>query len=249
MTKIFKLFFSVGLMVLSSACTQTVLSGGAGDSLLASPVPEVSATPNPRGPLSSLHCKVYDLAPYFVRQGCLTVLPNSLNDRQYGYTYDSLAQCQMRLPQDFTSLDGYRGEISVPNFAVEPTDWQKPFPGFGRDLEDLKEWYGMSCTGILRAPEDLVTKFKLSSDDGAQFFIDGRMVVDNGGILHATTTAPGEARLTRGDHLVHMIWYQGPRFDYALKLEWTYSAHRGDQDDRSARGDYEVIPASYFQSE
>jgi hypothetical protein len=234
-----------------SACGQSVMrSGGVQSSLddgvnQAAIIPTPTPTPTPTAVVrtSSIRCRVYDLAPYYVRQGCLSVLPNSLNDRQYGYSYSSLSQCGMTLPVDFASLDGYRGEISLPNFDIEPRDWQHTFPGFPRELEDLKEWYGISCTGTITVPQDLRTKISLSSDDGAKLFIDGRLAVDNGGILHATTTAISGVTLSRGSHPIHLVWFQGPRVEYSLRLKWTY---RNSIADTSSSNDFDVVSHSYF---
>jgi hypothetical protein len=75
------------------------------------------------------------------------------------------------------------------------------------DKEDLIKRVGGSdrlsviWEGFAYAPKDAAYTVSTRSDDGSQFFIDGVLVVDNGGI-RAAQTKTDEIPLTRGNHKV-----------------------------------------------
>src|SRR5258707_3986566 len=54
-------------------------------------------------------------------------------------------------------------------------------------------------TGVLRVEKAGKIQFWTESDDGSRLVIDGKVVVDNGGV-HPMTEKSGAAELTAGDH-------------------------------------------------
>jgi len=64
---------------------------------------------------------------------------------------------------------------------------------------ELVDHFYIRWTGKLRTPKDGNYTFFLESDDGSRLFIDGKQVVDNGG-LHAMEEKSGEVELKAGEH-------------------------------------------------
>jgi len=69
-----------------------------------------------------------------------------------------------------------------------------PFAG-----TELSGEFSVRWSGMIRIPADGEYSFGLNSDDGSQLFIDGRLVVDNGG-SHGMRERTGNVTLPAGDH-------------------------------------------------
>ena len=65
---------------------------------------------------------------------------------------------------------------------------------------DLLDHFYIRWTGKLRAPTEGKYKFFLESDDGSRLYLDGKQVVDNGG-LHGMDEKSGEVQLKEGEQL------------------------------------------------
>ncbi len=82
----------------------------------------------------------------------------------------------------------------------------------------VRDHVGATFTGYVRIPADDVYRFALSSDDGSQLWIDGKLVVDNDG-LHSIVVNRGVVPLARGNHPIRVDWFNatgGAR----LALKW-----------------------------
>lgn len=73
--------------------------------------------------------------------------------------------------------------------------------------------------GLLRIPRSGMWTFHLASDDGSKLWIDGKVVVDNGG-THPLTWLSGSGRLTAGSHFLKLE-YAEERGLAGLRLEWS----------------------------
>jgi hypothetical protein len=71
---------------------------------------------------------------------------------------------------------------------------------------DLFE-FGADITGVLNVAVDGTYTFGLDSDDGSLLFIDGNLVVDNGG-SHPPTLITGDAFLTAGFHCFEIQFFE-----------------------------------------
>ncbi len=95
----------------------------------------------------------------------------------------------------------------VPDFSkLTP----KATGGTSRIDETLKqrdERFGLRFEGFLRIDREGDYTFTLHSDDGSRLAIDGRTVVDNGGV-HAPQTKRGRAKLTPGWHEVVVEFFE-----------------------------------------
>ncbi|MFN3484874.1 MAG: PA14 domain-containing protein [Planctomycetota bacterium] len=72
---------------------------------------------------------------------------------------------------------------------------------------DLDDCFYVRWTGLLRVPRDGTYTFYLESDDGSRLWIDGRLVVENGG-LHPMEEKSGERVLQAGDVEIRVEFYE-----------------------------------------
>jgi hypothetical protein len=136
------------------------------------------------------------------------------------------------------SSSGFRGDIyrlkpttkELPNFKrlkplgsiyttainVPPRSFDAGFPG----VTDIFEWFGIDYHARFWIETPGQYRFALGSDDGANLYIDGKLVIDNNGI-HGPKIETGGVKLKRGIHRVRVAYFQGPRTQVALVLAVT----------------------------
>jgi len=79
--------------------------------------------------------------------------------------------------------------------------------------------FSVAWSGWIIAPRDDAYTFATTSDDGSSVYVDGQLVVDNGG-PHAPATKTGPTiRLARGPHAVFVKYFQGGG---GAELEWLW---------------------------
>ncbi|HYG74279.1 MAG TPA: PA14 domain-containing protein [Planctomycetota bacterium] len=83
---------------------------------------------------------------------------------------------------------------------------------------DLVDQFYIRWTGVIKVPKDGKYKFYTESDDGSRVFIDGKQVVDNGG-LHAMEEKEGEVELKAGDHDIKVEFFENGG-GAGIKLSW-----------------------------
>ena len=83
---------------------------------------------------------------------------------------------------------------------------------------DKTEHFALLFEGFIKAPEDGIYKFYVTSDDGSVLWIDGKKVVDNDG-THGTREMAGEIPLQAGLHTFRLGYFQTVT-SLALKAEW-----------------------------
>ncbi|MCW5554051.1 MAG: response regulator [Verrucomicrobiae bacterium] len=109
--------------------------------------------------------------------------------------------------------------------ALLRVDGQIDFPGAVASGNALLP-FGSGCfirwTGRIRITEPGTYTFYLESDDGSRLFINGREVVNNGGV-HAMVEKSGEISLTAGDHEIRLEYFdQGG--EAGCRLSWSSPA-------------------------
>jgi len=91
--------------------------------------------------------------------------------------------------------------------------------------------FGADITGILSIPSNGNYIFSLNSDDGSLLFIDGVLVIDNGGTHGPTVVASPSTVLTAGNHPFEVQFFEdlgGPSgVDLSLPSGVTYAAASG----------------------
>ncbi len=107
---------------------------------------------------------------------------------------------------------------------VESTD--DVWPG-----TQLSEHFYVRWTGVLKIEKDGKYKLYTESDDGSRLWIDGKQVVDNGG-LHGMEEKEGEVELKAGEHEIKIDLFENEG-GTGCKVSW------------SAEGvDKQILPAS-----
>ena len=105
---------------------------------------------------------------------------------------------------------------TVANLDVPHTPYEQGFPVLG--VEILTD-FAIRFRGQLKVETAGTYNFKIQSDDGAQVYINGELVVDNDG-LHAFTSANGSATLTAGYQDIEILYFQGPPTNLGLQWSW-----------------------------
>lgn len=96
---------------------------------------------------------------------------------------------------------------------VSPRRFTQGFPGFER----RSDWFGVDYRGRFHVRAPGYFTFRLLSDDGALFFVDGELVIDNDG-QHSAQSAKMSLPLSAGEHDFRLLYYQGPGDELALQL-------------------------------
>lgn len=162
--------------------------------------------------VGSITCQIYDLKAHFRAQGC--EISDSLSDTE-SPNYAKLTACGMRLP-DFATLRPV-GVLLWESIDLEESDYREAIRGMPSHLNGLNEYMGLSCSGGLLIEREGKHHFKLRADDGARFYLNGKLVINNDG-MHAPRTRGKKVKLAQGVHRFRVDWYQGPRWLRALQL-------------------------------
>ena len=81
-----------------------------------------------------------------------------------------------------------------------------------------KDNFGIRFTAYLKAPDDGLYEFHLTSDDGSRLYIGDHLVIDNDG-LHGASARTGKLRLKAGLHPVTLVYFER-NGDETLRLLW-----------------------------
>lgn len=122
--------------------------------------------------------------------------------------------------------------VCMDQYAVSKRRFENGFP----DVPNLFEWFALKTNTILIVPEDGRYTFRLNSDDGSKLFIDNRLVIDNDG-QHSASSKDATIQLTKGEHVVNLDYFQGPRVFIALELFWQ----------KPGANDFEIVPRESFK--
>lgn len=74
------------------------------------------------------------------------------------------------------------------------------------DIIETKEHFGMAFTGLIKIPSKDIYRFFLTSGDGAQLYINGKLVADNDG-EHGVRKADGFIALEEGYHDIKILYF------------------------------------------
>jgi hypothetical protein len=105
------------------------------------------------------------------------------------------------------------GAIYTDSLNVPVRDFREGFPG----VTSRFEWFAIDYHGKFWIEKPGEYEFSMQSDDGSILYIDDRVVIDNDGI-HAARTMTGTVALSAGIHHIRVSYFQGPRWQVALKL-------------------------------
>lgn len=108
-----------------------------------------------------------------------------------------------------------KGWKDVPNFAALQSVAE--YTGHEFNVDDAKlspaqkdgsEQFGIVAESFLDIAEEGEYRFYTRSDDGSKLYIDGKLVVDNGGD-HGVQERTGTIRLTKGKHAIRIEHFNG----------------------------------------
>jgi hypothetical protein len=130
--------------------------------------------------------------------------------RLCGCVYDLPLQTR-RLP-DFAALVPVE-MLCTDRLAVSLRNGAPGFPG----VTGRFEWFGVDFHGTVVVQRPGPFSFRLTSDDGAQLYVDDVLVLNNDG-LHDVRPAEATVALDAGPHRVRVPYWDGPG-PMALTLE------------------------------
>lgn len=106
--------------------------------------------------------------------------------------------------------------VIVPQFDIFNRSWSLGYPGLPTRLE----WYAIRYEGYIEVQpcQANLCKYRLTSDDGAVFSMNGVTVVNDDG-LHPPQQVIGSISALPGWHKFRLDWFQGPKTQIALALE------------------------------
>lgn len=156
------------------------------------------------------------LAMYLLREQMPAGKVEALAGLQYEYYEKSLPE----LPEFDRLTPTATGIADVPSLAVAKR----------------KGGFALRFRGTISVPKDGAYKFYTFSDDGSRLYIDGKQVVENGGI-HPAQERNGEVTLKAGAH-VFMVTYYDASGQKAFEVRW-----------KGPGFEKEAIPAKAFSHE
>lgn len=133
-----------------------------------------------------------------------------------GHYWEMLAeelQAEAKALEDYPDVATQKPVIARADATVNIESTQEALPG-----TMLVENFYIRWTGKIRIAKEGDYTFTTESDDGSRLLIDGKQVVDNGG-LHGAQEASGDVRLTAGDHDIKIEFFEGGG-DASMKASW-----------------------------
>lgn len=104
--------------------------------------------------------------------------------------------------EDFPKLDDKKPALKRIDKNINFRSTGPTFPGTKLDNHFAIRW-----TGKIKIPKDSHYTFSLESDDGSRLLIDGKTVVDNGG-LHDMQEQEGSIDLKEGEHDLRIDYFE-----------------------------------------
>ena len=104
--------------------------------------------------------------------------------------------------EDFPKLEGKKPALTRVDKTINFRSTGPTFPGTKLDNHFAIRW-----NGKIKIPKDGVYTFYLESDDGSRLLIDGKTVVDNGG-LHDMQEQEASTELKAGEHELRIDYFE-----------------------------------------
>lgn len=150
--------------------------------------------------------------------------PTDAGEGLLGLVYQLPPQTK-QLP-NFAALGQPFATITVPALKVTARRFEAGFPGLKAGGDKLLEWFAIRFEGALMVPRDGEYTFRVVSDDGAKLYLDGALVLDNDGVHAPRGKDSAPLRLAAGRHDLVVEYFQGPRYQIALELQWKQPAQK-----------------------
>jgi len=123
-----------------------------------------------------------------------------------------------------TRLEGVRYEYfekdfpELPEFDRLQAKTSGVAESFTLEVAERKNDFAIRFRGTLTVEKEGEHQFWTRSDDGSVLSIDGRKVVENGGI-HPAQDREGKVKLTAGEHAIEVVYFDGGG-NRELKVQW-----------------------------
>jgi hypothetical protein len=115
--------------------------------------------------------------------------------------------------------DYYEGDWkALPDFAALKPLSTAPAPSIALPLQRAEDRFALRFSGLIEAPASGLYTFWTASDDGSQLLIDGRVIVDNGG-LHGVIERSGSVGLLAGKHRIEVRYLEASG-GQSLQASW-----------------------------
>lgn len=104
--------------------------------------------------------------------------------------------------EDFPDVKDKKATVTKIDKTVNQDSIDDKWPG-----TELEHHFYARWTGVIKIEKDGKYKFYTNSDDGSRLYIDGKQVVDNGG-LHGMEEKDGEVELKAGNHDIKIDFFE-----------------------------------------
>jgi fumarate reductase subunit D len=122
---------------------------------------------------------------------------------------------------NFDTMSPLASRLYTQKMDIPGRSWSAGFPG----LRNRFEWFGIEYTGTFKSDKAGKYVFRLLSDDGSKLFIDGKLAIDNDGV-HSSRSKSVELLLSDSVHTIKLQYFQGPRYQIALQLFYTFDTSK-----------------------
>lgn len=109
-----------------------------------------------------------------------------------------------------------QGTVWANQLAVPMHDFEEGFPGVSKRTD----WFAIRYDGTFNATKPGIYTFGLNADDGANLYIDGKMIIDNDG-RHLPQEKDGATQLNAGPHSIRVDYFKAMPWVVALQLYCT----------------------------
>lgn len=110
------------------------------------------------------------------------------------------------------------GFLFAKTLNVSSRTFEEGFPGLDPVAGTKRNTnFALRCEWPINVTADATYEFSLTADDGALFYIDDTLLVDNDG-AHTATEKKGPVRILPGTHYARLDYYQGSSPTVALQL-------------------------------
>jgi hypothetical protein len=115
--------------------------------------------------------------------------------------------------EEFPAIGERKPDLRRVDRQINFEQTTETFPG-----TQMTDHFYVRWSGRIRIPRDGTYTFFTESDDGSRLWVDGKVVVDNGG-LHVMEEKSGEITLRAGDHDIKLELFENDG-EVGCKLSW-----------------------------
>jgi len=121
---------------------------------------------------------------------------------------------------EVTELPQFEQGSEIGTVAVDNLDINKVKP-FQSKLGGRNEWYGIHFRGSLNITEAGEYTFCVNSDEGAQLYLDGNVIIDNDGANETPNEVCETFDVDPGEYGLDLLKYQSTLGPMVLQLTWS----------------------------